>query len=154
MRIHQRRQCITLACILLLLDTDVTYSPHLTHSALHTNKGKGKGQNKSRPLVLKRVNVVALVQQNPNLVKQHLHISLENKIYLCLKWLAHYEGYGTLAFEFGVSNFVVSQVIKETLPVLAVHFLQYIPNRIETTTTSSMSNQVVAIIDGTIHPVP
>ncbi|KAL6080423.1 hypothetical protein QOT17_000072 [Balamuthia mandrillaris] len=182
MRIHQRRQCITLACILLLLDTDVTYSPHLTHSALHTNKGKGKGRNKSRPLVLKRVNVVALVRRNPNLVKQHLHISLEvfdllvldlqpfkkhltansslkclsfeNKIYLCLKWLAHYEGYGTLAFEFGVSNFDVSQVIKETLPVLAVHFLQYIPNRIETTTTSSMSNQVVAIIDGTIHPVP
>lgn len=79
-------------------------------------------------------------------------MSFENKIYLVLRWLAKYEKYSTISHAFGVSINLVSKIIHETLPVLVVCLIKHIPNRIISEKTSCLSKNIVAIIDGTIHP--
>lgn len=78
-------------------------------------------------------------------------INFENKIYLVLRWLAKYEKYSTLCHHFGCSNFVISKVIQETLPILCVSLIKHIPNQLISTKHSCLSKNIVAIIDGTIH---
>ena len=80
-------------------------------------------------------------------------LNFESKIFLTLRWIAKYERYSTLSDAFGVSYFVVSKVIHEVLPILVSELIKYIPNKIQNSNTSSLSSNIVCIIDGTIHPI-
>jgi hypothetical protein len=91
---------------------------------------------------------------------QYLEVSLEkvatkltfaNKILLIFFWIVKYHDYATLAWIFGSSPAVISVLIDVALPLLAIHFLRSIPNRIESDTVSSLSHRIVAVIDSTIH---
>jgi hypothetical protein len=63
-----------------------------------------------------------------------------------------YPRYAVLGELFGISIRTVSVLITAALPLLANHFLSYIPENIDSDTTSHLSNNIIAIVDPTIHP--
>lgn len=65
--------------------------------------------------------------------------------------MVKYDNYCVLSMLFGVSKSLVSQLVIRGLPLLASHFLSFIPNKIENPRRSSLSSSIVAIIDSTIH---
>jgi len=78
-------------------------------------------------------------------------LTFSNKILLLFFWIVKYHDYATLAWIFGSSPPVIVQLIDLALPLLVGHFVKFIPNRIESDKTSSLSTNIVAIIDSTIH---
>jgi hypothetical protein len=75
----------------------------------------------------------------------------QNRILLVLLWIIQYVKYSVYSSTFGVSEFIVSTVIKETLPILVAYFMQYIPNECISTKHSVLSHRIRYIIDGTVH---
>jgi hypothetical protein len=78
-------------------------------------------------------------------------LTFENKILLVFLWIVKYVDYSVLSFLFGTTKSVVSMLIDCLLPRLASHFISYISNEVQSNTTSSLSTNIVAVIDSTIH---
>jgi hypothetical protein len=53
---------------------------------------------------------------------------------------------------FGISACTVSRLISTLLPLLTEYFLRYIPDKLDQYTCSQLSNNIIAILDSTIHP--
>ncbi len=85
------------------------------------------------------------------LQKQATYLTFENKIFLFFLWIVKYPEYSVLSTLFGVSKSVVGSLIDFILPLIAAHFLSYIPDEIVTSSTSSLSRKICAVIDSTIH---
>jgi hypothetical protein len=68
-------------------------------------------------------------------------------------WIVQYQRYSTLSVLFGVSVRTVSVVISTVLPYLVEFFIAYIPERMESSSCSHLSNRIIAITDATIHPI-
>lgn len=85
------------------------------------------------------------------LAKVATKLRFSNKILLLFFWIVKYHDYATLAWIFGSSRPVIVQLIDLALPLLVGHFVKFIPNRIESDKTSSLSSNIVAVIDSTIH---
>ena len=79
-------------------------------------------------------------------------ITFSNKILLLFVWIVKYPNYSLLSSMFGTSCGAISKLIKFGIPLLVEHFSHYISNKLESDTTSHLSNQIVAVIDATIHP--
>lgn len=75
-----------------------------------------------------------------------------NKILMTLQWIHHYPDYASLSLTYGISPASVSRVIRHMMPILAEFFRQFVTNKLfDNSTTSRMSNQIVAVVDATIH---
>jgi hypothetical protein len=79
------------------------------------------------------------------------YLDLEERILITLYWIMKYEDYDTMVALFGVSEFVISRNITETLPYLVEFFMQFIPNYRISSLSSTLSSHLVFIIDGTPH---
>jgi hypothetical protein len=79
--------------------------------------------------------------------------SFESRILLTLFWIIQYPKYSQLSSEFGVSEYIISKTIHETVPFLVEHFVKEIPNRRISDSHSSLSSSCIFVIDGTIHPI-
>lgn len=79
-------------------------------------------------------------------------VSLENQVLLVFIWIHHYPTYASLSIQFGISPGSITRVIDSILPQIAQFFKKFIPNQlIPGSPSSRLSNQIVAVIDGTIH---
>ena len=77
-----------------------------------------------------------------------------DQLLLTLIWVFHYPTYSNLSLQFGLSSPKVAFIIEKILLELAEYFRDYVPNSLgEEPMTSSLSNQIVAVVDGTIHKV-
>jgi hypothetical protein len=76
----------------------------------------------------------------------------EDKILLVFMWMMKYSSYAELSTQFGISSYTVSKLIDVTLPLLVEFFVAYIPEEVDCSTASHLSNHIIAIIDATIHP--
>jgi len=77
--------------------------------------------------------------------------TFENKVLLLIIWVVKYPDFYLLAGLFGTSKSVVSRLLDVSLPLVAHHFLKYITNQIDSNSTSSLADNIVAIIDSTLH---
>jgi len=78
-------------------------------------------------------------------------LSFENKVMLLIIWIVKYPDYYLLSRLFGTTKSVVSKLLEVMLPLVAHYFLKFIPNEIQSKSTSSLSKNIVAIIDSTLH---
>jgi hypothetical protein len=81
-------------------------------------------------------------------------LTFEDKLLMVFIWLVKYPDYSELATQFGTSITIVSMIISQYLDVLVIYFSRFIPNENWDKILkphSSLSNRVVAIIDGTLH---
>lgn len=83
-----------------------------------------------------------------------LGLSFEDKVLLVFIWLVKYPDYSELATQFGTSVTLVSRIVTGYLDVLCAYFSQFIPDKEwNTRKPSTLSNRIVAIVDGTLHAV-
>jgi hypothetical protein len=78
-------------------------------------------------------------------------LTFQNKVMLLVIWIVKYPDYYILGRLFGTSKSVVSYLIEALLPIVCHAFLQFIPNKVQSDTTSTLSENIVAVIDSTIH---
>jgi hypothetical protein len=79
-------------------------------------------------------------------------LSSRNQILMTLTRIHQYQDYSVLSRMFGTSASTVSKVIGVCLPLLAEFLRGQVPNKFaEHPKTSSLSNQIIGIVDGTIH---
>jgi hypothetical protein len=94
---------------------------------------------------------VSYLKIHPSIVS--LSLSFENIILLVFIWLVKYPDYTFLAVTFGTSRTIVCEIINNIIPLLAAHFATFIPNRVESVMTSSLSENIVCVIDSTLHAI-
>lgn len=80
-------------------------------------------------------------------------LTFPNRMLLVFVWIVKYPDYSLLFQIFGASSAVISQLIHTTLPLLAEHFVAYIPLRLTSPITSHLSPLIRCVIDATIHPI-
>lgn len=80
-----------------------------------------------------------------------VRLSFANKVLLFFIWIVKYVDYSVLSSLFGVSKSVIGVLIERMLPELSAHFLNEIPNQIVSNSTSSLSKNIIGVIDSTIH---
>lgn len=172
-------QSMCLASYLLNYQNDIQFPITWERQAFGTNCGYGRGRIKlNKRVVLQKKDVFSEFLDNPSMFpkflfmdkqefyhilsdldheriplsqKTNLAMSFENKILLSLLFVIQYKGNKHLAYQFGVSEYYVSKVLDEILPILVEYFAGYIPNRQVESTHSRLHPQIQFIIDNTLH---
>jgi hypothetical protein len=83
-----------------------------------------------------------------------INLTFADKVLMLFVWLVKYPSYGKLSELFGTTLTVVSTIITHYHHHFVVYFKRYIPNKFQKhCSTSVLSNNIVAIIDSTIHAI-
>jgi len=99
------------------------------------------------------LNDLAYLKKNLKLRRRvATSIYFEDKILLMFIWIVKYVDYSILSQIFSIYPAVISNLITVLIPLLVGHFVKFIPNEIDADTkTSQISENIVAVIDSTIH---
>lgn len=145
--------------------------------AMTSNTGIGRGVLKKQRICLPRIDLYHKFCQKPSKFQKHLFLKKEefdsiindlqifekrlknssflmdfrNKILLSMLFVIEYPGDKLPAERFQVSEYYVSSVLDETLPILVEYFNQFIPNVACSEKHSVLSKKIQFITDCTIH---
>src|SRR3990167_11418556 len=73
---------------------------------------------------------------------------------VCLTWIFQYPNYSLIEGIFGIEKSTINKLLDLGLPIISDFWRKFIPNKIENDMQpSSMSNLIIGVIDGTIHPI-
>jgi hypothetical protein len=156
-------------------DEDEPIWPKEFHKLSFSNFGVGRGKLKKKRDQFQSSNQYSKLLKQPSLFYPLTHTTYEqfnficnsttplvtkiksldwrNKVLLTLRWAVHYPSLAELCHCFNISLFVSSEIIKETLFILAEYFQTFVPNTIENIDSlpkSELSSKICFIIDGTI----
>ena len=102
-------------------------------------------------ITFEEFNLILQELENLKPDETSLSMSFANKLLLCLHYVIQYIGSNNLATLFNTSEFYVSKVLDEILPILVEYFVKFIPNKKIHNTRSRLHPRMKFIIYGTLH---